>query len=253
METVLVTGGTGTLGRHVVDTLRGAGTAVRVLTRDPGRGAGFVVGDLATGDGLDAAVDGVSTVVHCATGPRFRRVDVEGTERLVERLRTAGVGHLLYVSIVGIDDNPFPYYRAKLEAERVVADSGVPWTVQRATQFHELLLAMVSRVAKLPVAPVPKGFRFQPVDTDAVAARLADLVVQGPSGRARDVGGPRVDPIGDLVQVYGAAVGKSRAVLPVGVPGRVGRAFRAGENLLGPDGETIGGTFDEFLARRFRR
>lgn len=253
MGTVLVTGGTGTLGSRVVARLRGNGAEVRVLTRNPEPAESHVIGDLATGEGLDVALAGVDTIIHCATNPRFHRVDVEGTKALLEQAQRHEVGHLLYVSIVGVDHNPFPYYRAKAEVERLIAESAVPWTVLRATQFHDRVLGVVSGLAKLPVAPVPKGFRFQPVDVDAVAERVVTLAGKEPAGRARDVGGPRVDPIGDLLQVYCAAIGKSRTVLPIGVPGKIGRAFRAGENLLSPEGEPIGSTFDEFLAQRFPR
>lgn len=253
MDTVLVTGGTGTLGREVVARLRDRGASVRVLTRDPERTDGHVTGDLATGEGLDVAVSGADTVIHCATHPRFHKVDFGGTKLLLDQARKADVRHFVYISIVGVDRNPYPYYRTKWQVEQLVAESGVPWTVLRATQFHDLVLGLVSGLAKLPLSPVPKGFRFQPVDVEAVAERLVILAGKEPAGRAVDVGGPRVDPIGDLLQVYCAAVGKSRTVVPIGIPGRIGRAFRAGENLLGPDGEVIGGTFDEFLARRFPR
>ncbi len=251
MQTVLVTGGTGVLGRQVVSRLGENAADVRVLTRNPDAGPGRVIGDLATGEGVAAAVSGVDTIIHCATGPRFRHVDVNGTALLLEQAKRAGVGHVVYISIVGIDRNPFAYYQAKLHVEQMIVESGVPWTVLRATQFHDLVLRMVSGLAKLPVAPVPKGLCVQPVDAEAVAMRLVQLAAEGPVGRARDVGGPRVDPLADLLQVYCAAVGKSRSLLPIGVPGKVGRAFRAGENLLGSDGEPIGGTFDVYLVHRF--
>lgn len=250
MLTVLVTGGTGTLGRHVVSGLREAGIQPRVLTRREGKAADHVTGDLATGAGLTAAVSGADTVIHCATHVRYRRVDIAGSERLLAVAREHGVGHFVYISIVGIDDNPFSYYRTKLRAEELIAASGVPYTILRVTQFHELILSVVAGLAKPPLAPVPKGFKSQPIDTEAVAARLVTLAAGEPVGRARDIGGPRVDTLADLLQVYCATRSKSRMLLPIGVPGKTGRAFRAGANLLGPDGETLGGTFDEFLARR---
>lgn len=250
MKSVLVTGGTGTLGRHVVRRLRESGVQPRVLTRKEGQAADHITGDLATGAGLVEAVAGADTVIHCATQLRHRRVDIAGTKRLLAVAREHDVGHFVYISIVGIDDNPLSYYRTKLRTEELIAASGVPYTVLRATQFHELILSAVAVLAKLPLAPVPKDFKSQPIDTEAVAARLVTLAAGEPVGRARDIGGPRVDTLADLLQVYCATRSKSRVVLPIGVPGKTGRAFRAGTNLLGPDGETLGGTFDEFLARR---
>ncbi|MGH3466714.1 MAG: SDR family oxidoreductase [Thermocrispum sp.] len=254
MARFLVTGGTGNLGGQLVRRLAGSGHDVRVLTRSPrSDGPGEQVrGDLTTGAGLPAAVAGVDTIVHCATHARFAKVETLGAQRLLELAQERGIGHFGYVSIVGIDDNPFPYYQNKLRTERLIAGSGVPYTVLRATQFHDLVLTIVGGLAKMPVAaPVPRGIAFQSIDVREVAGRLAELAEGKPAGRARDIGGPRVDALADLVQVYCAATGKSRSVLPLGVPGKVGRAFRAGMNLLGPDGEQLGGTFDEFLAERF--
>lgn len=253
MESVLVTGGTGTLGRHIVPRLRATTAEVRVLTRNNNPEEGQLTGDLATGEGLAEAVSGVDTIIHCATGVRMGKVDVQGTQRLLDLAAGHAVRHLLYISIVGIDDNPFRYYRTKLWVEQMIDASGVPYTILRATQFHDLILKIVSGIAKLPVAVVPKEFRSQPIDVEHVAARLADLATGDPVGRARDIGGPRVDTFDDLLQVYCAAAGKSRPVLQLGIPGKAGRAFRAGANLLGPDGEKLGGTFDDFLAKQFPR
>lgn len=248
----LVTGGTGNLGRHVVERLVGEGHDVRVLTRSP-RADGQVRGDLGTGEGLAAAVSDVDTVIHCATHARFGRVEYLGAQRLLELAQERGIGHVVYVSIVGVDDNPFPYYQNKLRTERLIADSGVPYTVLRATQFHDLVLSVVAGIVKSPVALVPRGFSTQSIDVREVAGRLAELAVGKPAGRARDIGGPRADALADLVQVYCAATGKSRPIVPITVPGKSARAFRAGMNLLPADGEQLGGTFDDFLAEKFPR
>src|SRR5215210_2773888 len=138
---VLVTGGTGVLGRRVVELLGSAAVETRVLSH---RGVpGTTPGDLSTGEGLDEAVRGIDTIVHCATSPfrRAHRVDVEGTRRLLEAAARAGVSHLVYISIVGIDlAESYPYYRVKLDAERVVEGSPLPYTILRATQFYDLVL-----------------------------------------------------------------------------------------------------------------
>jgi uncharacterized protein YbjT (DUF2867 family) len=100
---VLVTGGTGRLGRLVVRRLHDAQCEVRVLTRrsrESADGIEFVVGALATGEGIEAAVDGVAAIVHCATSSRG---DVDATRNLVRAASGAGTPHLVYVSIVGID------------------------------------------------------------------------------------------------------------------------------------------------------
>src|SRR6266540_2189506 len=155
---ILVTGGTGTLGRLVVGRLRAAGCDVRVLSRhgrSPERGVEFVTGDLATGDGIDAAVQGTKIIVHCAGSAKG---DGDKARSLVRAAAQVGARHLVYISVVGADRVPiasgidramFGYFESKLAAERIVTDSGVPWTTLRATQFHDLVLTTARQMAKL--------------------------------------------------------------------------------------------------------
>lgn len=167
----MVTGGTGTLGRALVQTLTGLGHDVRVLSRRTGS-------DLVTGRGLVDAVRGAGTVVHLATTLRGGR-DVVATRNLVDALPE--VGHLMYVSIVGIDRIPLGYYLGKLAAERIVAER--PHTILRTTQFHDLVRTVLAGAARLPVLPVPP-IRVQPIDVTDVAARLAEVVAGEPQWRA---------------------------------------------------------------------
>lgn len=250
MDTVLVTGGTGKLGSQVVSALKERGTTTRAMTRNRFPLRGRVSGDLATGRGVMEAVRGVDTIVHCATHPRFNRVDVEGTKWLLKAAHGFGVKHIVYVSIVGIDDNPFPYYEAKRRAERLIEESGIPYTVLRATQFHELVVAVAHALTKGPIAPIPKDFRVQPVDIDAVAARLAELAAGEPAGRVRDVGGPQVVSLAYAVDAYASVVDRTRRQVQIPVPGKVGAAFRAGMNLLGEDGDEVGESYSHHLVWR---
>ncbi|MEV4561921.1 NAD(P)H-binding protein [Kitasatospora sp. NPDC049285] len=250
MRPILVTGGTGKLGHAVVRGLLSRGHPVRVLSRSahtPGE-HGWAVGDLVTGRGVDAAIAGCRAVVHCAT--TNGKQDVTATRRLVEAARTAQVTHLLYVSIVGVDRVPLGYYRAKAEAERLVAESGLGWTVLRATQFHDLLLRMFDGLSKAPVVVLPRGLAFQPVDVRDVAERLVELAEAGPSGRAADFGGPQVRVVEELAAAYLAARGRRRPVLRLPVGGRSMRALRAGGNLA-PEHRAGRITFDEVLVERF--
>jgi uncharacterized protein YbjT (DUF2867 family) len=249
MSTVLVTGGTGLLGRAVVARLTAAGHDVRTLSR-AATAPGAVPGDLHTGAGLEAAVAGAAAVVHCASDPRNpRTIDVDGTCRLITAARQTGKPHLVYVSIVGVDRIPWAYYQAKADAERQVAASDLPWTVLRATQFHEFTAGLLERLTRLPVVPAPPGWRFQPVDVQEVAARLAAAVRVGPSGRLPDIGGPQILTVAELTRIYLAATGHRRPVLPLPVPGRFSAALRAGANLA-PEGRAGGRTFAAFLAER---
>jgi uncharacterized protein YbjT (DUF2867 family) len=244
--TILVTGGTGQLGRVVVRRLGELGGApTRVLSRRPGPGR--VVGDLDTGAGLAEALDGVSLVVHAASRAGH---DVARTGRLLAAARAAGVRpHVVFVSIVGVDRVPLPYYREKVAVERVVQDSGLPWTIQRITQFHTLLDAMLAPLSKLPVLPVLAGTDVQPIDVADAAERLVELVAAPRPGRAPDLGGPQVRSMADLARAWLTARGKRRAVVPVRVPGRIAAGYRAGGHLA-PEHADGTVTFEDFLAAR---
>jgi uncharacterized protein YbjT (DUF2867 family) len=245
---LLVTGGTGTLGSRVVARLRGAGRDVRILSRS-GR-PGTITGDLTTGEGLEAAVKGIKTIVHCASSPiRTRQVDVKGTERLLRVANRAGVSHLVFISIVGVDRNPyFPYYRMKLETERIVEQSSLPWTILRATQFHEFVLKQIRFLELGPVALLPKGFVLQPIAAGEVTDRLVELALSAPAGRAPDVGGPEVRTFADLAHSYQEATGRHRRLVEVPVPGKIARVFREGAQTC-PERRYGTITWEEFLER----
>jgi uncharacterized protein YbjT (DUF2867 family) len=244
---ILITGGTGTLGGHVVPRMLAAGADVRVLSRtarQPADGIEYVVGDLAADRGIDEAVAGVGKVVHLAGGAKG---DDDLARHLVRASVAAGVEHIVFMSVTAADRIPLGYLRAKHEAEKVLARSGIPHTVLRAAQFHDLVLKAASGMARLPVIPDLGGLRLQPVDTDEVAARLVELTLDRPAGRVADLVGPEVHPMGDLVRDYLRAAGKHRPMLPLRMPGKSGRAYRAGDNLV-LEGASVGKrTWAEFL------
>ncbi|KUJ69850.1 NmrA family transcriptional regulator [Streptomyces albus subsp. albus] len=250
-STILVTGGTGTLGRQAVPLLREAGRTVRVLSRHPRQpadGIEYTTGDLLKNEGIEAALEGVDTVLHLAGGPKG---DDEATRNLVRAASHAGVRHLVYISVIGADTVPLGYFRAKLGAEQAVAESGLPFTTLRAAQFHDLMLMVAEKMAKLPVIPAP-GVRLQPVDSGEVAARLVELTLGAPAGRVPDLAGPRVYGLAELLRGYLQARGKRRPMLPVRMPGKAGRVYRADGNLS-LEGATVGKrTWEDFLAARVR-
>ena len=186
--------------------------------------------DLATGEGLEAAVSEVDIVIHAASSPRAdtERIDVQGTMRLLEAARRAGVRHFVYVSIVGIDRIPFAYYRHKLAAEREVEAGRVPWTILRGTQFHDLVDGMFAGMMKLPVGFLPKDFRSQPVHVDDFADALWGCVASSPARHAPEVGGPEVLRFGEMIHPWMAAHGMKKPVLHLPLPGALAAAFRQG-------------------------
>ena len=251
MPVVLVTGGTGTLGRAVVPRLVAAGHEVRVLSRREHppvpTGVAAFRGDVRTGAGVEAAVQGADVLVHAASDPRgkARETEVEGT-RQVAAAAAAAEAHLSYVSIVGVDRHRFPYYRAKRAAELLVADSGAPWTVLRATQFHDLLHAVLSS----PLFIRTPNLRFQPVEVTEVADRLVDLAGGAPLGLAPDFGGPDVLDIRRLAESHRVATGRRTRLVRIPALGFVAD-FDAGVHLT-PQHRAGTRTWLDWLAERGR-
>ncbi len=230
---ILVTGGTGTLGTHVVPMLRAQGAEVQVLSRS----GGDITCDLMTQvPQIDADV-----VVHLAGG---QKGDDIATRNLLAAC--GNVHHFVYISVIGADTVPLAWLRTKLVCEEAIAASGIPFTILRAAQFHNLTLTMVRAMAKLPIVPVP-GMRLQPVDARDVAARIASLALGTPAGRVADLAGPAVYDMKQLVQDYLTTVGKRRLTVPVRLPGKAGKAYRGGQNLT-KDCDHGTHTWEEFLA-----
>jgi uncharacterized protein YbjT (DUF2867 family) len=254
----LITGGTGTLGRPIVARLRNGGYSLRVLSRqrlENREGVEFVTGDLATGEGIEAALNGAEIVLHIAGSSNG---DEDKARHLMAAASRAGVRHVVYISVVGADRVPiasgidramFGYFGSKLAAEHIIAASGVPWTTLRATQFHDLLFKTVQQMARMPVIPVPAGVKFQPVDAGEVADRLVELALGAPAGLVPDIAGPRVYAMSELIRGYLRVFGRHRLLVPVWLPGKAASAFRAGANLA-PERAVGHRTWEEFVNAR---
>ena len=254
---ILVTGGTGALGREVVKRVRAAGHTARVLSRKPSAGPDWAQGDVATGAGLGEALIGIDAVVHAATAAvqpwKLRGTDVVGTRRVLAMARAAGVRHAVYVSIVGMEGVTYPYYKYKVEAEAIVRENIVPWTILRATQFHPLMETFLSAFSMLPgVAMVPTGWQFQPVDTADVADRLVGVVTGEPAGLLPDFGGPEVRDLGSLAVPWLAARHSRKRLVNLQLPFKFSRQFTEGR-LLTPEHKDGTTTFEQYLEKRYPR
>ena len=236
---VLITGGTGALGREVARAAEQAGYAVRIASRrsrpqgTPSRRDWAQI-DLTGGEGLPEAVSGADAVIHAASDPRrAEAVDVNGTRYLAEAAHAAGVQHLVYISIVGIDEIPLGYYRRKLAAEQIIAQSGVPYSILRATQFHTLIDLFLGAASRVPfVFPLPTEFRVQSVAPSEVADRLVRVLAAGAVGRLPDFGGPEVLTVGEAAEQWKQARAVRKPVVRLPIPGRIPTAYRQGKNTV---------------------
>ncbi len=255
MNRVLVTGGTGVLGRALVPKLQTAGFRVRVMSRrDPrpgeDNGVEWARADLESGQGLAAAVNGVQTIVHAATSPVKRKVDLDGTRRLLEASASEGVGHLVYISIVGIDKINFSYYKTKLAVERLIEAGPLPWTILRAVQFHNLVDMALRGLTRLPIALVPTDLQVQPISAEETADHLVQAVAQGPSGRLQDIGGPEVLHVGEMARQWLATTRLRRKIIHIPMPGGFAAGFRKGLNTV-PENRAGQITWADWLAATY--
>jgi uncharacterized protein YbjT (DUF2867 family) len=237
--TILVTGGTGRLGRPTVAALRSRSHDLRILSRHPGDG--HAVADLATGAGLAAALEGVDTVVHLATS---RSKDIEQTRRLLDAM-AGSHAHLIFISIVGVDRIPFGYYRDKVASEKLIEASGVPFTIIRVTQFHGFVHEVLEAQRRLPVTIV-LPVSAQTIHMPEVAERLAELVDAGPSGRVPDLGGPEQLTLREYARQWQEHRGVRRPIWALRLPGKTIAAVNAGHHMSGlPGAGRV--TYREFL------
>ena len=256
---VAVIGGTGTLGREVAAELVRRGHDVRQLSRRaperPVTGAGHRSIDVTTGAGLRDALAGAGALVDAASTMSLRRahaVLAEGTRRVSAEAAAAGVRHHVLCSIVGIDDVPMAYYRAKLEQERVVREADTPWSIVRATQFHAMLDRIFSLTARVGLLPAAR-FVLQPIDARVVASTLADAAEGSASRAVFEVAGPEVLPLRELARRWRAATRRRALLAPVPIAGAAGRGLRQG--ALTAPGAAVADSpgFDAWLRARLER
>ncbi|HEX9415350.1 MAG TPA: NAD(P)H-binding protein [Gaiellaceae bacterium] len=263
---ILVTGGTGHLGRAIVAGLKQDGHQVRVLTRRPGDDLAveWLQGDLATGEGITSAVAGVETVIHAATNsPAAQRgrlrpfdfvrsptdVDIDGTRALLAAAEEAAVQHFIHVSIVGLrlSARLSPYSRVKIAAEELVRSSAVPWSIVRAPAFYWLLERMLANMTRRPIVLLPTDVRMQAVDSHDFAEFVVGCVTDGRRGEREDFVGPEVLTMRELAEQYLAARGLRRRIWKAPLPRRVKSALEAGSTS--PAARRGATTWAEWLRR----
>jgi uncharacterized protein YbjT (DUF2867 family) len=247
---IVVIGGTGLIGSKTVAILRQGGH--EVVAAAPESGINTV-----TGEGLKEAMAGAQVVIDLANSPSFEDKAVleffETSDRhLLAAEAAAGVRHHLALSIVGIDRSDNGYFRAKVAQEKLIAASGIPYTIIRSTQFLEFLGRIAAESADGNKVRISPGL-FQPIAADDVAAIVAEVALATPRNGIVEIAGPERAPFNEFVARYLKAIGDPRAV----VRDPEARYFggRVEERSLVPLGEARLGRigFDEWLRRSHAR
>ncbi len=210
--------------------------------------------DLTTGAGLVEALAGSDAVIdtsNVVTSNSKKSVAFfdAAARNLVDAAVKASTAHIVALSIVGIDRVPFGYYDGKLRQEQVLAESGVPFSILRATQFHEFADQILDRVPG-PVAVVPK-MQMQPVSAAEVGHVLAELAAGMPVSMTQ-LAGPEQEYLPDLVRRLLRARGSHKPVWAVRLPGKGGKAMATGGNLATGEYRTGTQTFEEWLSSEAR-
>lgn len=247
---LVIAGGNGTVGTHTQRIARERGHNVVVVSRRTGH-------DLETGRGLGDALAGADAVIDVSSvattsGRRSRDFFRAVTRTLQQAALDADVGHYIALSIVGIDDLDASYYAGKLAQERAVHAGPIPYTLLRTTQFHEFAEQVLVRGSLGPLVVVPTAL-IRPVAAREVGARLVQLAEAGPSGRVRDLTGPRNERLVEMVRTMLAADGVKRPTVELSLPGTYWRGTASGV-LRGTD-DTDRGTisFDSWLRHDHQR
>jgi uncharacterized protein YbjT (DUF2867 family) len=245
---IAIAGATGTVGRHILEAARDRGHEVVALSRSSGQ-------DVSTGAGLVEAIAGADAVIDVTnvlttSASKSRQFFTRATRNLLAAERSAGVGHHVSLSIVGIDGTDAGYYAGKLAQEREVSAGAVPWSIQRATQFHEFAGQVVQQATFGPVAVIPTML-IRPVAAREVAERLVEVAEAGPAGRLADLVGPADERLIDMVRRLHARDGVTARLFEVRLPGRYWRAAASG-SLRGNAAESdlARTTFDQWLDGR---
>lgn len=247
---IAIAGGTGLVGQHVTSIVRERGHHAVVLSRSTGV-------DITSGQGLAQKLEGADAVIDVLSISTLKAAESEEffittTRALLKAEQDAGVPHHVALSIVGINKAPFDYYAGKVAQEHTITAGDVPWTIQRATQFHEFAPQMFGQAKVGPLHLAPK-MRTQPIAAREVAETLVTLAEGAPVGRPADLAGPREENLVEMIRAYARATGHRGWIPSIGLPGPFGKAQRDG-SLLPEAGAKLGSqTFAEWVSSAVAR
>ncbi|MCM4151122.1 hypothetical protein DHD05_05910 [Arenibacter sp. N53] len=240
MNRVLVTGGTGNLGRVIIQALVRHGYHPTILSNKtnyiPPTGHTILFGDLTEKQSLpDINTD---VIIHCASNPMdSENVDVKGTEHLIGAIHKDSLRHMIYISIVGVDKSSFSYYTHKRKAENIIENSKIPYTILRLTQFHDFVFHQMIYNLQYEGSlefKIPKGLEFQSIDHKDAAKFIMELVEKGPLNSTVTLGGPEILSLKVMTEIYLKQIKKDYKVIELSgnmEDNELHGIFRSGINL----------------------
>ena len=254
---ILITGGTGSLGQQVSRLLMECGYNTTILSTRDKPGIRYFnsikKGNLNDPESLDRALNGIDTIIHCASNSGdYIMTDIEGTVNLLKAAVREDIRHLIYISIAGVDKSQFPYYKAKLKAEQFIMKSVTPWSVIRATQFHDFVLNRLIKVfdkGRGSILTIPSGMRFQSIDAGEVAEKIVNRFKSGPSFKTEITGGPMIMEFEKMTRVYLDKLGRDDKIQIMDFDNDLYRLFSSGVNLC-PEFNAGKRTWEEYLNRK---
>jgi uncharacterized protein YbjT (DUF2867 family) len=242
---IAVAGATGNIGARTVAALERDGHEAVRISRSLGV-------DLTTGEGLDAALDGVDAVVDAISSPPISPAETREyfgatTRNLLAAEERARVRHHVLLSIVGIhrvEGNP--HYWGKREQERLIEEGPIPWTIVPATQFHDFAALAVGWTERDGVATIAP-LLVQPIAPDDIADVLAEIATGEPQGRYVDVAGPETQDLVDMARRTNDVLGRTVKLIPTW-SGVFGESMAGNVMLPGEDARIAPTTFEDWLA-----
>ena len=253
MSGILITGGTGKLGQELSKQLINKGFKVNILSSkvnpDIQYYSKIYTGDLTEVSSLKDAVLNSDVIIHCASNPRnSKMVDIDGTKNLLKIAHLKKLKHFIYISIVGVDKSKFPYYQSKFEAEKMIQESNLPWSILRATQFHDMILNRFIKPFDGKPGPlkIPQGMQFQSIAIEDVANKLVSLSIRPPKNIIETIGGPEIYTIEEMTQIYLDTLNMDNKIEPEIYDEEIYDLFRSGVNLC-PDYTLGKTTWKDFL------
>lgn len=249
---VLVTGSTGKLGSALLKQLKDFDYNVKITSRRKPEGFEhfeWVYSDLLTGEGLEEAVNDIEVIIHAATSPlkNSRLIDVSGLEKFLHKIDH--IKHFIFPSIVGIEDIPFKYYKLKCEAEELLTNSSIPYTIARATQFHRFVDDLFLSKPFFNRYVIPGKIKLQCVEADEFAHQLIDLISSSPQGRIEDFGGPEILTLTEMAELKIKVNNETNKVLSIPLSGKLYKSFVDGKNTNAA--QKVGTTtFEDYLRKK---